>query len=71
MVNIFNSCKFNKLFIHPTLVCFTLTCALPFPVHAEQFQQERNFFDQVALMIRLEKIVERLMKQEKKGKDPC
>lgn len=63
MANIFNSHKLSKLFIYPLVIGATLTCSIPQPLYSQQV----NVFDQVGLMIRLEKIVEKLLKQEKKG----
>lgn len=66
MVNIFNRSLINKLFVYRvTLSSFTIACIAPQTSFA--YECNKNVFDQVGMMARLEKIVSKIMKQKKKG----
>lgn len=62
MGSIFNRHYINRALLPIVLSTFTMTYALPLP--AQQFDFG---FNEVAFMIRLEKVVERLVKSDKKG----
>ena len=66
MGSIFNRHYINRALLSTVLSSFTLTYSLPLP--ANQFEFNIGF-NEVAFMIRLEKVVEKLVKSESKGID--
>jgi len=64
MLNLFSRHSINRVLLPVVLCSFTLTYAVPLP--AVQFQANIN---DVAFMVRLEKLVEKLVKSESKGVD--
>lgn len=65
MADFFSSIKLSKLFLYFTLTSFSVTCVHS-PAYGQIFDGGPSLKD-AALIIRLEKIIEKLMKLEKKG----
>lgn len=63
MVGIFASTKFCRLCLCSTLIAFWFSCVIPTPAHAQII----NGINEMALIIRLEKLVEKLLKLSKKN----
>ncbi len=64
MVYIFNAPKLNKLLLYCTCAVFSITSAIPMAYSQEY---SFNIIDDSATVIRLEKTIKKLWKQEKKG----
>ena len=64
MADIFNRHNINRVFLLIVLTSFTMTYAVPLP--PVEFQVGIN---EIAFMVRLEKLVEKLVKSESKGPD--
>src|ERR1700750_2028869 len=67
MFRVFNYSKFNMPCLYIVLTSFSMA-TVSVPCHSQQFNLNTGInFNDAALMFRLHKIVDRLMKLEKKG----
>jgi hypothetical protein len=66
MLNVFRRHCIHRALLPAVLTSFTLTYAVPLPAQQFQFQAGLN---EIAFMVRLEKLVEKLVKSEGKGID--
>ena len=66
MLNVFRRHCINRALLPAVLASFTLTYAVPLPAQQFQFQAGLN---EIAFMVRLERLVEKLVKSDGKGID--